>query len=139
MQRKTYNLKLNLIDVINIKGFSTEEAILYFLNSEIGFFHSVIDTEMAIYSQYFHAYLCYKLRDMFMAYWIKRLVHSRTALKSRCKFFLGPTSLNFPQSCLEVLLPESSFLSINVTFHQIVLLLITLRAFWRWGWRWMPR
>lgn len=38
MQRKTYNLKLNLIDIINIKEFTTEEAILYFLNSEMIFF-----------------------------------------------------------------------------------------------------
>lgn len=67
MQRKTYNLKLNLIDIINIKEFTTEEAILYFLNSEMIFF-SVTGTEMAIYSQYFSKYLCYKLRDMFMAY-----------------------------------------------------------------------
>lgn len=59
MQRKTYNLKLNLIDIINIKEFTTKEAIIFskFRNH---FFHSVVDTEMAIYSQYFSTYLCYK-------------------------------------------------------------------------------
>lgn len=42
MQRKTYNLKLNLIDIINIKEFTTEEAILYFLNSEMIFFQLLV-------------------------------------------------------------------------------------------------
>lgn len=42
MQRKTYNLKLNLIDIINIKEFTTKEAILYFLNSEMIFFQLLV-------------------------------------------------------------------------------------------------